>query len=62
MSDAANNPVPKQGKLRRFMATAWSWLEALEYSSFDYTQDRIERLEREVERLKGEMRQSRDPG
>jgi hypothetical protein len=31
----------------------------MEYTSFDYTLDRIERLEREVGQLKEELRQSR---
>ena len=30
----------------------------MEYTSFDYTLDRIERLEREVEQLKKELRQA----
>jgi len=34
----------------------------MDYTSFDYTLDRIERLEREVGQLKEELRQSRDPG
>jgi hypothetical protein len=34
----------------------------MESTSFDYTLDRIERLEREVGGLKEEMRQSWDPG
>jgi len=31
----------------------------MEYTSFDYTLDRIERLEREVGQLKEELRQRR---
>jgi hypothetical protein len=34
----------------------------MEYTSFDYTHDRIERLEREGGQLKEELRQSRDTG
>ena len=34
----------------------------MESSGFDHVLDRIERLEREVGRLKEEMRQSQDPG
>jgi hypothetical protein len=34
----------------------------MHYTSFDYTLDRIERLEREVGQLKEELRLSRDPG
>jgi uncharacterized protein (UPF0335 family) len=37
-------------------------LQALDYTSFDYTLDRVERLEREVGRLKEELRQIRDSG
>ena len=56
----ANHSVPEQGKLRRALAAVWAFLEALESTGFDYTLDRIERLEREVGRLKEEMHQSRD--
>src|SRR5271156_3835709 len=48
MTDTANHLVPEQGKLRRALAVVFSWLQAMEYTSFDYTLDRIERLEREV--------------
>jgi hypothetical protein len=34
----------------------------MEYTGFDYTLDRIERLEREVGQLKEELRQSRNTG
>jgi hypothetical protein len=34
----------------------------MDYTGFDYTLDRIERLEREVGQLKEELRQSRDTG
>jgi hypothetical protein len=45
------------------LAAIWATLEAMSSSSgFDYTLDRIERFEREVGRLKEEIRQSRDPG
>ena len=43
-----NNLVPNKGKLWRFVAAVGAWLQALEYTSFDYTQDRIDRLERKV--------------
>lgn len=61
MTDTANHLVPERGKLRRALAVVFGWLEAMESTSFDYTLDRIERLEREVGQLKEEMRQSRDP-
>ncbi|MGA2996591.1 hypothetical protein [Bradyrhizobium sp.] len=60
MTDTANHLVPEQGKLRRALAAVFAWIEAMDYSSFDYTLHRIERLEREVEELKEELRQSRD--
>ncbi len=62
MTDTASHPVPEQGKLRRALAAVFAWLQAMESTSFDYTLDRIERLEREVGRLKEELRQSRDAG
>jgi hypothetical protein len=59
MSDTANNLVPKRGKLWRFVASVGAWLEAFDYTSFDYTQDRIDRLERKVVELTEELRRSR---
>jgi HAMP domain-containing protein len=59
MPDKAIHPIPKQGKFRRALAAVGAWLLALDYSSFDYTLDRIERLEQELARLKEELRQSR---
>ena len=62
MAHSANHSVPEQGKFRRALAAVWAFLQAMESTSFDYTLDRIERLEREVGRLKEELRQSRDTG
>jgi hypothetical protein len=62
MTGSARDLVPEPGKFRRALAAAWAFLQAMESTSFDYTLDRIERLEREVARLKEELRQSRDPG
>jgi len=62
MTDTANHLVTEQGKLRRALAAVFAWLQSMEYTSFDYTLDRIERLEREVGQLKEELRQSRDTG
>ncbi len=59
MTHTANHSIPEQGKFRRALAAAWAFLQRLESASFDYTLDRIERLEREVGRLKEELRQSR---
>ena len=62
MTDTANHLVPEQGKLRRALAAVFAFLQTMEYISFDYTLDRIERLEREVGQLKKEQRQCRDTG
>ena len=62
MTDTANHLVTVQRRLRRALATIFSWLQAMEYTSVDYTLDRIERLERELGQLKEELRQSRDTG
>ncbi len=51
MAHTANHSVPGQGKFRRALAAVWAFLQAMESTSFDYTLDRIERLEREVGRL-----------
>lgn len=61
MTDTTSHLVPEQGKFRRALAAVWAFLQAMESTGFDYTLDRIERLEREVGRLKEELRQSRDP-
>ena len=60
--DTANRSVPEQGKFRHALGAVWGFLQSMDYTSFDYTLDRIERLEREVGRLKEDMRQGRDPG
>jgi hypothetical protein len=60
MTHTANHSAQEQGKFRRALAVVWAFLQSLESTSLDYTLDRIERLEREVGRLKEEMRQSRD--
>jgi hypothetical protein len=62
MTDTANHLVPERGKLHRALAAVFAWIEAMDYTSFDYTLDRIERLEQEVGQLKEELRQSRDTG
>ena len=59
MALTANHAVPKPGKFRRVFAYAGAFLQAIESTSFDYTLDRIERLEREVELLKAELRQNK---
>ena len=60
MTETANHLVREQGTLRRALASVFAWLEAMDTTSSDYTFDRIDRLEREVEQLKEELRQSRD--
>ncbi|MGA7805440.1 hypothetical protein [Bradyrhizobium sp.] len=62
MTDTANRLVSEQGKLRRALAAVVAWLQAMDYTSFDYTLDRIEGLEREVGQLEEELRRSRDTG
>jgi HAMP domain-containing protein len=61
MTHTANHAVPEPGKFRRAVAAVWAFLQAMESTSFDYTLDRIERLEREVGRLKEELRQKGNP-
>jgi putative transposase len=62
MTHAANPSVREQEKFRRALAAFWAFLQSLDSTGFDYTFDRIEHLEREVGRLKEELRQSRNPG
>lgn len=62
MTDTASHPATGQGKIRRTLAAVGAFLESLDYTSFDYTHDRIERLEKEVGRLNRELGQSRDIG
>ena len=60
MPDTAIDPVPKHGKFRLALAAVAAWLQALDYTGFDYTLDRIEGLEQELARLKEELRQSQE--
>ena len=62
MTDTPNHLVPEKGKLRRALAAVFAWIEAMDCSSFDYTRDRINRLEQEVGQLKEELRQRSDTG
>ena len=62
MAHTANHSVPEQGKFRRALAAVWAFLQSMDSTSFDYTLDRIERLEQEVGRLKEELHQIRDSG
>ena len=45
------------GASRRLMNKVARWSEALDYSGFDYTQDRIVSVERELAAIKNRMRQ-----
>jgi hypothetical protein len=60
MPDAAIHPILRQGNFRRALTAVGAWLQALDYTGFDYTLDRTERLERELAWLKEELRQSRE--
>jgi hypothetical protein len=62
MTDTANHLAPSQRKFRRALATFWAWFQRMDYTTFDYTLDRVERLEREVRQLQEELRQIRDTG
>jgi hypothetical protein len=62
MTHTANHSVPEQGKIRRALKAAWAFLEAMESGSSGYMFDRIERLEREVGRLKEEIGQGGNSG
>jgi len=59
MTESLGIWVHIQVKFWRFLAAASNWLKALDYTSFDYTQDRISRLERIVVELKEEVRRIR---
>ena len=61
MTHTAKYAAPEPGKFRRALATVWAFLQAMDSTSFDYTHERIDALEREVRRLKEELRQSREP-
>ncbi len=60
MTGATKNPAARHGKLWRVAAAIGAWLQALDYTGFDYTQDRIDMLERDVARLTEEVRESRE--
>ncbi|CAN7684058.1 hypothetical protein LJR029_003397 [Caballeronia sp. LjRoot29] len=59
MTHTANHSVPEQGKFRRTPAAVGAWLDALEHTSYDYTQDRIDQLERKVAGLTEELQEIR---
>ena len=45
--------------LRKRWSSLMAWVAAMDYSAADYSNDRIGRLEREVEQLKDELRRTR---
>ena len=61
MTHTAKQAAPEPGKFRRAVSVVWAFLQAMDSTSLDYTHDRIDALEREVRRLREELRQSRDP-
>ncbi len=61
VAKAANHSIPQRGRFRRALGATWAYMQAMESTSFEYTLDRIESLEREVGRLREELRQSRAP-
>ena len=46
-----------RNRVRRFFASVEAWCKALDYSTFDYTLERISALEKEIAQLKDEARQ-----
>lgn len=62
MTHTASHSVSEPGKFRRALSAVGAFLQSMEATNFDFTHDRIDHLEREVGRLKEEMRQSRGPG
>jgi len=55
MTESLGIWVHVQVKFWRLLAIVSHWLQALDYTSFDYTQDRISRLERIIVELKEEV-------
>jgi polyhydroxyalkanoate synthesis regulator phasin len=62
MTATANNLVRKHEKFRRFLTIVRARLQTLDYTTYDHTQDRIDRLERKITGLTEELRQSRASG
>ncbi len=57
MTHTAKHSVPEQGKFRRTLSAVGAWFDALEHTSYDYTHDRIDRLERRVAGLTEEWQE-----
>ena len=47
------------GFLRKLWNALGAWLRAMDYSAFEYANERIVGLERDVERLKNELKRAR---
>lgn len=62
MRETASHIAPEQGKFRRAFKAVSLFVQSLDHTSFDYTMDRIECLEREVARLAEELQKIRDSG
>lgn len=50
------------GLPRKLWNALTAWLQAMDYSAFDYANERILGLERDVERLKNELKRARMSG
>ena len=61
MAYTADQSIPQPGRFGRALTAISAFVQAMESTSFDYTLDRIEGLEREVRQLREELRQSCDP-
>lgn len=55
MTDISHHVISALGKFRSALATAGAFLESLDGNDFGYSLDRIERLEREVVKLKEQL-------
>ncbi len=59
MSDMEAGLASQDGRLRQTLKGAARWLGSLDSASLEYTQDRIERLGREIGELRREVRDLR---
>jgi hypothetical protein len=48
----------KKGVLKRLIETVMAWAKTVDYSSFDYTLDRVAGLEQELTKLREELHRS----
>lgn len=61
MTLTANHSAPAQGIFCRALGAILAFERAMDSSICDYEFNRVERLEREVARLKEELRRARGP-